>query len=544
MAVELQVGSRDDKKFLWLKDGAGTSIDALELALNSFSPKNLESLISLRQHIRGVLERTRDLGMPAVAAAAQGAMDAGALNIRGSVEALIGLLRKAAHAGRNRIQRTQEADPETGLLNVGGFVRRLAELERDGNADAAVGAIQIADAEALSRQYGDDIGRQLVSHVGKILSDQLREEDQVARMRGFEFAVLLPAEDNHGFQIAMTRIESAIANVPFQFPDGRTEPVRIKYSGYRLGIDDRAVLKSAAISMTQTIIGTMSGIEPALPGSPVYRVGVSMRNEATSSVLGSLLARAGYDVISPSGSGRDRMKPFATSKVHVVIVDDATTTLPALRTVMGRRRTPVIAIADTTEAGQWAIANGAREFLLKPVHTETLVAAVKRLVRRGKQDAATARTAAGNILLVSDEVGQLIALGSALQKQGGYMVYLGRGPEDASAQIAKNPPAAVVLDLSVRKESTVQLLASIAALPAPPCVILVVHSEEQSAAAQIKTPVIAGIIAKPVALKTFHVDVQRFAATVLASNPAESQEILRAEILRVMRSGMPATVLG
>lgn len=527
--------SREAKMYVWLREEAGTSIDALEQALNAFSAKEPESVTLLKRHARHVLDRSVELGMPSVTYIAQATVEAAPQTMSGSGEALLRLLRKLVRASRKRATKAEDADADTGLLNAAAFARLLAEYSDESKKHAVAGTIGIVHAEALRRQYGTEIVAPLVKHVGRVLSDQFRDDDQLARTGEFEFGVLLPLEDLDGFQIAMKRITAAMAREVFVFPDGSSAPAGIISEGRIVGSLDSQNSRDGQAEKSWTLVGTVSDVKAQAPAGPRRYIGISISNEVTATVLTSLLERAGYRVVVAGAAGRDRLAPFAVSKTHLIIADDPQATVPLLHATLGHRRTPVIIIAENDQLGEWALENGAREYVTKPVRIEVLLATIKRLIRRGRQDSEANPDSAGGIVIASDEVGQLIGLGSALQKQGGFFVRFGRGSEDAITVIEGNAPGAVLVDMSLRRDETRKLLKFISGMKERPAVILVVHEDEMSHAARIIEPKPSGIMKKPVDLKTLHLETQRLANRSFNSNPAKSQEILRTEILRTMR---------
>ena len=101
--------------------------------------------------------------------------------------------------------------------------------------------------------------------------------------------------------------------------------------------------------------------------------------------------------------------------------------------------------------------------------------------------------------------------------------------------IEGNSPGAVIIDMSLLREETRTLLKFIADMKERPAVILIVHENEMAHAARITELQPAGIMKKPVDLKTLHLETQRLTKRSFNSHAAKSQEILRAEILRTMR---------
>lgn len=521
----------------WLRDEAGRCIDGIEEILHVFTPKDLDSVVLLRGQIRHVQDRAAQLELPAVVTAARQALGASPLEMQASATALVALLRKIARVVRRRPAQGTVCDADTGLMTAEGFARRLAAYENAGEVHAAVGEIVIEDGPEVAAAHGGQVAIGLVCHLAMLLTDQLREYDVVARKGAYEFAVFLPAEDLGGWQSAISRIEAALTRAPFQLPGGGSLPVRIRHSGYQLGIDDRSVPAREPLNMSQTIVGSLSAIEADAAKGPAQRIGVAMQNETTASVVGSLLERAGHEVVPAGPDPARRFAHFATSKLHLVISDDVHNNLSAIRQALGRRRTPVLAIVDSEHGGAWALDHGAREYLLKPVRMEVLLSAVKRRVRRVLKDA-DAPTAPGGVLVVSDRTGQLIGLGSAIQKQGGFRVHLGRGPDDAIAQVQQHGPAVVVVDMMSRNGELRKLTDFIARADPRPALVIIVDPEERAAMSHAMRNLPATIMTRPVVLKTLHTDVQAAAGRPLAASEAESRELLRTETLRITRMAM------
>ena len=105
-------------------------------------------------------------------------------------------------------------------------------------------------------------------------------------------------------------------------------------------------------------------------------------------------------------------------------------------------------------------------------------------------------------------------------------------------QARRHNPVAVLIDMPIRHDTTRKLLDSLAGMdPAPP-VILIVGETERFEAGKITSPRIAATLARPVVLRALHTDVQRAMGNAVASMSDASHDILRKEILRVMRTSM------
>jgi diguanylate cyclase (GGDEF)-like protein len=87
-----------------------------------------------------------------------------------------------------------ERDPLTGVLNRRGFMRALdaaiSSAERYGQP-AAVVFIDLDGFKAVNDGFGHAAGDQVLRHVGRVLSSNVRDSDSVGRLGGDEFGVIL-----------------------------------------------------------------------------------------------------------------------------------------------------------------------------------------------------------------------------------------------------------------------------------------------------------------------------------------------------------------
>jgi DNA-binding NtrC family response regulator len=138
------------------------------------------------------------------------------------------------------------------------------------------------------------------------------------------------------------------------------------------------------------------------------------------------------------------------------------------------------------------------------------------------------------VLVASDDLIQLIAMGSSLQKQAGLHVRMSRGAADTIDQARQHRPAAAVIDLRLEQQKTPEVFAALAELDPVADVILMVDERERRRAETITKPAIVRVIVKPLPLLNLAASVTSATGLETAPASAESAEILRQEILRVM----------
>ena len=83
-------------------------------------------------------------------------------------------------------------DPLTGLANRSMFGERLDQAFKVGGRGAAVLWIDLDDFKEINDIFGHEVGDELLIAVADRLREIVRETDDIARMGGDEFAIVLP----------------------------------------------------------------------------------------------------------------------------------------------------------------------------------------------------------------------------------------------------------------------------------------------------------------------------------------------------------------
>ncbi len=118
-----------------------------------------------------------------------------------------------------------EHDPLSGLLNRRGFVRELthemAYSRRYGGAGAVL-FLDLDDFKWVNDTLGHNVGDEVLTEVGRLLTERLRETDALARLGGDEFAVLLPhTSSKEALLLAKSLMASVRDECAVALPAGR-----------------------------------------------------------------------------------------------------------------------------------------------------------------------------------------------------------------------------------------------------------------------------------------------------------------------------------
>ncbi len=121
-----------------------------------------------------------------------------------------------------QLERMARIDPLTELANRRDMLERLEqETQRSERASSSFALVlcDIDDFKRVNDTHGHDCGDVVLVSVAKLLRDNLRGQDHVARWGGEEFLLLLADTDESGAARLAERIRAAVAGAAYPYSD-------------------------------------------------------------------------------------------------------------------------------------------------------------------------------------------------------------------------------------------------------------------------------------------------------------------------------------
>ena len=132
-----------------------------------------------------------------------------------------------------KLLKMSREDPKTGVLNFKAFKEILArEIKRAERYEQqlSVFVIDIDDFKQINDKYGHLFADKLLKQFIKIIQENIREEDIIARFGGDEFALLLPQTGRIGARCLAERIRFALIDF-FKNKEYDGESLEMSFSG-------------------------------------------------------------------------------------------------------------------------------------------------------------------------------------------------------------------------------------------------------------------------------------------------------------------------
>lgn len=516
MGTKIQTGIQ------WLERAAGQQLDALEDTLAAYREDDIRSRQALHRQLQRIEKASLKAGFTGTAAMAAQVLGAADGSVRPLCSALTALLRAAIRSAR-RPEDQAGADidvPQIALCRHQGgcAIHGLRQEE----APAGTLVLHIENLEAIRQRHGDAGTEEARLHVLRVLRKLLRAGDCLATTGTHCFVVFLPGEDACGLRAAFERMRAAVLRTPWTRAERAPEGLRLALCAAPAGVH---------------IAGETAGTQKRPPA----RVAVISHRPAFARILDSILAPAGGTVSTSGAPGSDTWAGLKRQPPRVVVVDvpahELESVLDELADALRGRRIPVVALVENESASALALEHGVRAALPKPVRPDELLATFRRIVRRGKASADATAEPAGDstcILVASDSVPQLIAIGTSLQKRIGGSIRLCRGTADAAARAKEYKPDVAVLDLSLQQADTTALLKTLASRMPAPRIVLIAEALDAGALSAHRMPGVAAVIPKPVSLLDLPERIAKAAGLLPAASAGASFDLFRTEVQRVV----------
>ncbi len=131
-------------------------------------------------------------------------------------------------------------DPLTGLASRKYFTQRagqdVAHAERH-NSALSLMRIDIDNFKQLYQEVGDSGADNILKGFARLVKSAARTEDTIARIGGYEFAVVAPLTENENATVLAERIRSMISNHAIDTGNGRTVSVTASIGISSYGVD-------------------------------------------------------------------------------------------------------------------------------------------------------------------------------------------------------------------------------------------------------------------------------------------------------------------
>ena len=177
------------------------------------------------------------------------------------VEDLQRLLESVSNSNK-ALEKISTTDELTGLSNYRAFRVGLEEIwrkNRESNMPVSLVKINVDYFHEYNAQYGPEMGDQILRDMARILSDEIRQPDQlIARLNGAEFALILPEVDCENAHLLVRRIVRTLESKQIEHKKSKSDnyltisvglscaPVAAGSSSRTLLSQTDAALKSAA----------------------------------------------------------------------------------------------------------------------------------------------------------------------------------------------------------------------------------------------------------------------------------------------------------
>jgi diguanylate cyclase (GGDEF)-like protein len=365
--------------------------------------------------------------------------------------ALIALKRGSAVNAELKARRLGFVDPLTGTAN-----RRAAGQYTDdliaGEVPFAVSIVRIAGLDEINRTLGHFVGDEVLRRVVVAMRDASIEIDQVARLGGAEFVVILPGADVAGAERWRTRFHERLEISNAAADDGARVSASVgcaasATAGVRLG--DLVAAADADCEAVAEREASASGV-PALPAERADRLRAQMESQAyadSRSAITSIDAPTGV-AISAGAAILVGIAIALTGGASSVLFSLAILVVAYFAT-FGSRRETLFATVTMVVSGLAAVIANSPVSNTEQTRALTILVTIAVLadtVQRNSRKLTISERRAAELSLVDPLTG--LANRTAFERDLAAMMPRGAGTNESRELKIDGPPAVVALDLA------------------------------------------------------------------------------------------------
>lgn len=297
---------------------------------------------------------------------------------------------------RAALTRMAQEDHLTGLPNRAAFVRIFARLQSLAVRHEEPLTLVLMDVDHLKEvndRLGHRTGDRILQELSRVVQDQLRDSDVLARWGGDEFVVLLPNTDGGGTRSALDKARRKLREVAGRDPELTAEGLELSFSGGVTAVRDGepvedAVARADHLLYQAKTLGRDHLVTEEAADAESPEVLLVEDEDTVADVFRRFLERGGFQVRRVS-TGDQALRSVRERPPDLVVLDvmipgkNGFEVLQEMRDDPDLRDLPVLMLTGLgqNEAVARGFSLGVDEYLVKPVSREEFLTKVRRLVR-------------------------------------------------------------------------------------------------------------------------------------------------------------------
>jgi diguanylate cyclase (GGDEF)-like protein len=365
--------------------------------------------------------------------------------------ALIALKRESAVNAELEARRLGFVDPLTSTANRRAAGQFTDDLVAEG-IPFAVAVVRIAGLDEINRMLGHFVGDEVMRRVVVAMRDASLEVDQVARLGGAEFVVILPGADVAGAERWRTRFHERLEISNAGADDGARVSGSVGCAASAISGARLSDLIAIADADSETVAerAAPAGGVPALPAERAERLRAQMESQAEAdsrSVITSIDAPTGV-AISAGAAILVGVAVAITGGASSVLFSLAILFVAYFATFGSRRETLFATVAMLVSGLAAVIANTpvSNTDQTRALTILVTIGVLADTVQRNSRKLTVSERRAAELSLVDPLTG--LANRTAFERDLAAMMPRGAGTSQSRELKIDGPPAVVALDLS------------------------------------------------------------------------------------------------